>query len=68
MAYVHKIRKTLKGIVSYCAKRNEQIVKLRQKGWSFVEIAEKYNMTPQRAGQIIREMQRANRRNVKKAS
>lgn len=58
MAYVHEIRKTFKGIVSYCAKRNESICKLRQKGWSFAELADKYHMTPQRAGQIVRAMER----------
>jgi Mor family transcriptional regulator len=53
MAYVHTIRSTMKGIVSYCQKRDEQIVKFRQKGWSLSDLASKYNITEQRVGQIV---------------
>jgi Mor family transcriptional regulator len=67
MAYVHTIRTTRKGILSYCAKRDEQIAAYSAKGWSRIELAEKYNLTPQRVGQILQAKARKNRRQ-KKAS
>lgn len=56
MSLVYSIRKTKKGIVSYCAKRNEQIWKFRQKGWTMREIADRYQITDARVSQIITEM------------
>jgi len=65
MAYVHTIRATLKGQRSYCRTRDEQILKLRNRGWTLNELAERYHMTPQRAGQIVRAQERLARRKRK---
>lgn len=59
MAYVHTIKRTMKGIVSYCEKRDAQIWKFYQKGWSMRELAERYHITDVRVWQIIDKARRS---------
>lgn len=68
MAYVHTIKKTRKGISSYCAKRDEQIYRFTMRGWSRRELAEKYHLTEQRIGQIISKIESASRKKAKKSA
>jgi Mor family transcriptional regulator len=69
MAYVHTIRATRAGQIAYCNKRNEQIYAYSLKGWKQAELADKYKITAQRVGQILKSQARLNRRaKQKKAS
>lgn len=57
-----KSNKSKKAIIAYCAKRNEQILKFRQKGWSVAEIADRYQVTDARIYQILGELRKKNRK------
>lgn len=68
MAYVHTIKKTMKGIVSYCEKRDAQIWKFYQKGWTMNELADRYHITQVRVWQIINKARSADAKKVRRAS
>jgi Mor family transcriptional regulator len=61
MSMVYNLNMSKKGIVSYCAKRNEQIWKFRQKGWTVAEIADRYQITEARVYQILGEKRKKGR-------
>lgn len=68
MAYVYTRFSSKEKIMAYCAKRDAQIYAYSLKGWTLNELAEKYQITTQRVGQIIRAQTKLNRRSKKKAS
>lgn len=68
MAFVYEKFSSKKAIIAYCRKRNESIYKFSLKGWTQRELAEKYFLTVQRVGQIIKAQQRLARAAKRKAS